>query len=58
MKNHDAEDADAAEFAARGAMPMVSPGDWATAGEPASWGGRGMREQHVKCVERTFPGKI
>ena len=26
MKNHDAEDADAAEFAARGAMLMVSPG--------------------------------
>ena len=43
-KHHNDEDADAAEFAAGGNMPMVSPGGLShgqTACEPASWGEEG-----------------
>ena len=40
-KHNDAEDADAAEGAASGDMPTVSPGDWATAKLLAKKRGRG-----------------
>ena len=45
MKHNDAEDADAAKFAAGGDMPTASPGGLShgqTAWEPASRGGGGL----------------
>ena len=57
-KHNDAEDADAAEFAAGGDMPTESPGGvrhGQTACEPASPGGRGIVKYEVSCDWRFQP---